>query len=95
MTKEEVENNRAIYIDVIKQAVKETVNGKIDKITEKLDLHIQETREYIKEDTTWKSTADPYIKLAANISGVWKFLIYCCTGITAFIAVYVGISKLK
>ena len=85
MTAEDIEQNRALYIEVIKETIKATVNGKIDKMDKKLDEHYivdQETSriltEYIKKDEAWKGIADPYIKLAANISGVWRFLVYCC-----------------
>ena len=95
MTPEQLEESRRIYIDVIKDAIKVTVNGKLDNLTTEFREHREETRNYIKQDMAWKSIADPYIKLAANISGVWKFLIYLGGGIITLLGVIVGIHQIE
>ncbi len=76
-------------------AVKETVNGKIDAMHNQLKDHTrideetnQKLIDYIREDTDWKKTADPYIKLAVNIAGTWKFAIYVLTGLLVVIGFY-------
>lgn len=47
------------HIEVVIQS---KVNGKIDKITQKID-------NYIAGDEMWKETATPVIKLGTNITG--------------------------
>lgn len=79
------------YINEMKNIVADTirtiVNGKIDGMRNDLT-------NYIKEDTLWKNTADPYIKLAANISGTWKFLVYVVVGVLSFFGLYSVINKI-
>ena len=80
------------YIEEVKVAVADSiekhVNGKIRGLDEKVTT-------YIKEDTEWKATADPYIKLAVNIAGTWKFVIYLVGGVVAILGLIIGIEKLK
>ena len=88
MTEEEL--NR--ITNTIEQTIKVVVNGKIDKINDKLDAHMLDNKNYIERDELWKAQADPYIKLAVNISGTWKFLVYIAGTLLALI---VGYKNLK
>ncbi len=54
---------------IIKDTIKETVNGKIDKIDVKLD-------NYIKDDNEWKAAANPTIELGNNVRGFGKVMVY-------------------
>lgn len=66
-------------------AVKETVNGKIDALSKKVD-------DYIETDNAWKAAADPYIKGLANISGTAKLFVWVSLGVTAVLAAYLKIK---
>lgn len=80
MQDEEISKIIKALDESVAKAVELNVNGKIRKIDEKLD-------NYIKADLEWKKTADPYIKIASNISGTWKFIIYIAGGILAIIGI--------
>ena len=78
--------------DTIKSTIKETVNGKIDRLKSQLD-------EYIKNDNEWKANAMPSIetmKKTQNFLSVFidilKFI-----GIfgTAFAIIYAAIVYIK
>lgn len=49
------------FQEAITNQIKITVNGKIDRINDKLDT-------YIKEDNEWKSDVKPYIENMRQIS---------------------------
>ena len=68
------------------------MNGKIDKISKKLD-------DYIVVDEAWKKTATPYVKFGTNVKGFaviagyfsafivsvtacWTFIEWCANKIT-------------
>ena len=55
--------------DIIKVTIKETVNGKIDRLDIKLDT-------YMKEDNDWKDRANPTIELGNNVRGFGKVMVY-------------------
>jgi hypothetical protein len=63
----------------IYDAVQQTVNGKIDKINDKLDA-------YIKVDTEWKERAEPVIEMGTNVRGFGRVSLY----IVGFIASVTG-----
>ena len=65
----------------VEQSIETVVNGKIRKLDEKVTA-------YIERDEQWKKDADPYIKLASNLSGSWKFLVYVVGGLLAFLGFY-------
>lgn len=54
--------------------VKVTVNGKIDRLSEKLG-------NYIKEDMEWKDRAEPLVKAYESNSFFWNSVIKKCKGI--------------
>lgn len=88
-------------------AIEIHVNGKINKLTKivednaiKLDSHLEAEKEWATIDVAWKKSidlwrgdADPYIKLAQNISGAWKFLIYIVVGLLSLMGFYNIIQK--
>lgn len=93
------ETHKAI-MEAVKEAVTINVNGKIDKLTDIMNNHTKVDEDnarilnqYIKDDMKWKEEADPYIKLAVNISGVWKFLIYIVVGLLSLIGFYNIVQK--
>lgn len=53
----------------IEQTIIKTVNGKIDRIDQKLD-------DYIKQDNEWKEAAQPTIEMGNNVRGFGKVLAY-------------------
>lgn len=65
----------------VANAIEKHVNGKIRNLDIKLT-------EYIHDDTKWKEDADPYIKLASNISGTWKFAVYTAGGLITLFAIF-------
>lgn len=75
------------HLEQIKAVIRETVNGKIDKIDAKLDT-------YIKEDTEWKQKAEPVIKMGENVQGFGKVSLYIIGFIASAIGVIIGIIKL-
>lgn len=85
------------YIKEMKKVVEETirtiVNGKIDSLRSDFKEHREEVKLYINEDIKWKKEADPYIKLASNISGTWKFIVYVVVGLLSMIGFYNLIDK--
>lgn len=46
----------------VAETIKITVNGKIDKLNDKID-------NYIKEDNEWKEKAEPVIEMGINARG--------------------------
>lgn len=78
-------NDHDIYIEEMKKelhiALEFYVNGKIDKMSDKFDA-------YIINDEKWKAMADPYIRLAMNISGTWKFIVYVVVSVLSFLGLY-------
>lgn len=62
MTPDELEQLKYDIKTTLTQVVVSTVNGKIDAISRKLDL-------YIQEDTAWKTTAEPVIEMGNNARG--------------------------
>lgn len=58
MTPKEIEDLKATLTETIKI----TVNGKIDRLNNKLDL-------YIQEDNDWKDRAKPVIEMGNNARG--------------------------
>jgi len=89
------------------ESIEKTVNGKINKLTDivnantdKLDKHLEAEGLWAIADIKWKKSidlwredADPYIKLAQNISGTWKFLIYVVVGLLSLIGFYNLVQK--
>jgi ribosome-associated translation inhibitor RaiA len=65
-----------ILEEAIGKAIKTHVNGKIDKLHEKVDR-------YIKEDTDWKVKAEPVIKMGENLQGTSKVMLYVAGGVLA------------
>jgi len=70
------------HIEIVIQA---KVNGKIDKITKKLD-------DYIAVDEAWKQTATPVIKMGTNVRGFGVITGYFLAFITALSAAWGGIE---
>ena len=86
-----------VIADSVKEAIQVHVNGKIDKLTLLITEHTKTDEEtarnlnqYIKDDMLWKEEADPYIKLAANISGTWKFV----AGVVVTLLSLIGFYKI-
>lgn len=73
--------------DKIKVTIKEAVNGKIDKLHDKLDF-------YIKEDTDWKTKAEPVIKMGENVAGFGKVSLYVLGFIASVTGAVIGLIKL-
>lgn len=69
MNAEELIKIQEAIRDTVGIAIQAHVNGKITKLTVKLD-------EYIKEDNEWKERANPTIELGNNIRGFNKGLVY-------------------
>jgi hypothetical protein len=62
MNDEQIKNFKDELKQHIEVVIQAKVNGKIDKISQKLD-------EYIKLDEAWKNTATPVIKMGTNVKG--------------------------
>lgn len=73
--------------DKIKITIKETVNGKIDRLHDKLDG-------YIREDTDWKTKAEPVIKMGENVAGFGKVSLYVLGFIASVTGAVIGLIKL-
>lgn len=73
------------FTDNIKETIKTTVNGKIDRIEKKLDT-------YIEEDNKWKAAAQPTIDMGNNVRGFNKVLMYIL-GIGAALYAFINIFK--
>lgn len=65
--------------EAVREAVKEMVNGKIDKLS-------ADFKQYVKEDMAWKDTAQPAIDAFTNLKGTGKIIMALC----AFIGTVVG-----
>lgn len=63
----------------IQSTIKVVVNGKIDKIDQKLE-------EYIKSDNEWKAAAQPVIDMGRNVQGFGRVSLY----IVGFVAAVSG-----
>lgn len=107
MTEEELKRIIDTIHIVTGESIEKHVNGKINKLTKlvedntsKLNSHLQDEKlwaiadiEWKKSIDLWRSNADPYIKLAQNISGTWKFLIYVVVGLLSLFGFYNIVQK--
>lgn len=60
----------------LEQIIRETVNGKIDGISKKLD-------DYIKDDNEWKKENEPYLQGLENLTGGAKIVLWCAMFVSA------------
>ncbi len=68
MTEIELKQFKQEMKDHVGDTIRSVVNGKIDKLTLKVD-------DYIKEDGEWKVRAEPVVKAFENGSWLWKLFI--------------------
>lgn len=54
---------------IIEKSLEKYVNGKIDKLTQKLD-------DYILSDNKWKESAEPVLQLGRNAEGTSKTIFW-------------------
>lgn len=62
----------------IKAVIREVVNGKIDKLSQKLDLHMEDMRP-VKDALNWVNTTQRFIKwtgVPIIVFGVWFFNLF-------------------
>ena len=64
--------------------VKETVNGKIDKLTVKVDENHIFIENHAKEDREFQDKIEPYLQGAAGLRIVRDFAIWIAGGIAAW-----------
>lgn len=72
----------------VESSVDKYVNGKINKLTEKVDNYIREDTTWKKEDQKWKETAQPSVNLgisAINLSKMIKWIVGIGIGLAGFI----------
>lgn len=68
-------------VKAIRLEMRESVNGKIDKLSHKLD-------EYIVADNIWKEGAQPSLDNMANLSGAWRVIIAFVSAMTIAFTFY-------
>ena len=73
--------------EAVAQTVKETVNGKIDRMNDKLDR-------YIEEDNRWKENAQPAITKMNDLTTGWKFILAVFGAIGVIAGSVVALKKL-
>ena len=66
-------------LEQIKNLIRETVNGKIDNLHNKIDA-------YIESDNEWKNKAEPVLQMGKNVQGFGKVSLY----IVGFVASVAG-----
>lgn len=71
----------------VSEQIKITVNGKIDRINDKLD-------NYIKEDNDWKERIMPEIQAVANVRGFGKVAVGLLAVGGTIVGLVVGIIKI-
>lgn len=62
----------------IKAVIREVVNGKIDNLSKKLDIHIEDMRP-VKDALNWVNTTQRFIKwtgVPIIVFGVWFFNLF-------------------
>lgn len=64
MTPEELEH----VLNIVRSTIKDTVNGKIDRMDLKLE-------NYIKSDNEWKTKADPILEMGRDLSSFGKIVV--------------------
>jgi len=91
--------------EIIKVAIKEHVNGKIDKLTLAVNDYIRldternqrkdgEYAERDEEDKKWKEEFGPYVKGLANLTLGGKILVVIALGISAIIGAVFAVKQL-
>lgn len=70
------EELKILLTDSVRQAVKETVNGKIDRIREDLIEHAKRDEENMKVIRTHMEETRPYLEAATGLKRVGDFIIY-------------------
>lgn len=71
---------------VVATSIEKNVNGKINKLTDKLD-------DYIKSDNQWKSEYEPFLKGVASVSFSGKILLKLVVVIGTILGVYLTIKN--
>lgn len=71
----------------IELSINKNVNGKIDRLHSKLD-------NYIEEDTKWKNTAEPVIKMGENVAGFGKVSLYILGFVASVTGAIIGLIKI-
>jgi hypothetical protein len=61
----------------IEESINKNVNGKIVRLTEKVDNYIVMDNNWREEDAKWKLDAQPIIDMGKNLQGTSKVLLYC------------------
>lgn len=64
MTPEELEH----VLNIVRSTIKDTVNGKIDRMDLKLE-------NYIKSDNEWKTKADPILEMGRDLRSFGKIVV--------------------
>lgn len=86
MTPEQYQQLQETIKETVENAVRATVNGKIDRMNTKLDT-------YIKEDNEWKEQAQPTIEMGNNVRGFGKVTVYLLGVAAALFAVLKYFNK--
>ena len=73
-------------IQALQQVTKETVNGKIDNMSKKLD-------EYITHDMAWKETVQPVVDAYTTVNRFGIFMVWLSRILLAIVAI-LGIKHL-
>lgn len=90
--------------DYIKQAIKEHVNGKIDKLTNTLNEYIrldternqrkdEENAKRDEADKLWKKEFEPYIRGLANLALGGKIIVVFALGVTAVLGALYAVKE--
>lgn len=72
MTPEELEH----VLNIVRSTIKDTVNGKIDRLTHTVEKQGDTFNAYIEKDEEWKKTAQPVIDLGTDLTGFGKVTVY-------------------
>lgn len=73
--------------NAVGKAIQTHVNGKIDKLTVKVDA-------YIADDLQWKQQAEPVIKMGENVQGFGKVSLYIVGFVAAVAGAFISITNL-
>lgn len=73
--------------ETVESSVKMYVNGKIDRLNDKIDV-------YIKEDNEWKTLVMPEIEAVANVRGFGKVTVGLLAIGGTIVGIIAGIIKI-
>ena len=85
---------------VIKESIDRNVNGKIVKLTEKIDVHVKNFDDYIildtdwkDDDKKWKAEYEPYLKGMVSIGLSGRIIIWTIISLGSVAGAIVAIKK--